>query len=215
MLDLSWPQSYWVVVITVLLNLIFGIIIDTFSELRTLHAANKNMMENTCFICGVDRFTFDAKGGGFNRHTAHDHNMWMYLFMLCAIWDKDEDDYNGWEQHVADRLAAKEVDFLPRNNAIVLREITLAEEAEMRNLRDSVAHVHTEVDKMAAKGEESNGQPLTVAEFDEAFAIQSAEMHAEMKQMKTSLQKEMSEMKEKMDTILAALSRSPSASLSI
>ena len=56
------------IVVTVLLNVIFGIIIDTFGELRGERAAKKSNMENTCFICSVDRFTFETKGGGFERH---------------------------------------------------------------------------------------------------------------------------------------------------
>lgn len=63
-------------VITVLLNVIFGIIIDTFGQLRTDAASKRHNMENTCFICGVDRFTFDTQGGGFKRHITEDHNMW-------------------------------------------------------------------------------------------------------------------------------------------
>ena len=84
-----------VVVIVMLINLVLGIIIDTFGELRTakaaspshshlplpllwtvvlrvititIQAAKKYDMENTCFICGLDRFTLDIKGGGFERH---------------------------------------------------------------------------------------------------------------------------------------------------
>ena len=75
--------SYYLIVITVLLNCIFGIIIDTFGELRTLEASKKLKMETTCFICGVDRFTLDTKGDGFTKHIQQDHNMWNYL-NLCV-----------------------------------------------------------------------------------------------------------------------------------
>ena len=67
--------TFWIVVITILLNVIFGIIIDTFGELRADHLAKKHDMENTCFVCGVDRFTLDTKGGGFERHIKEDHYM--------------------------------------------------------------------------------------------------------------------------------------------
>jgi hypothetical protein len=66
-------------------------------------------MENTCFICGIDRFTLDMKGGGFERHVAHDHNMWAYLYLLCHLWDKEPTSYNGWEQHVASLVAEGDV----------------------------------------------------------------------------------------------------------
>ena len=81
--------TYYLIVITVLLNVIFGIIIDTFGELRTTQASKRSNMENTCFICSVDRFTFDTQGGGFKRHIVHDHNMWSYLFMIVYLREKE------------------------------------------------------------------------------------------------------------------------------
>ena len=47
LLQLVYQFSYYIIVITVLLNVIFGIIIDTFSELRTDRAKKKHLMENT------------------------------------------------------------------------------------------------------------------------------------------------------------------------
>ena len=44
----------------------------------------------------------------------------------------------------------QDLSWMPRNNAIVLREVTMAEEAESRTLRESVQHVRAEVDKLAA-----------------------------------------------------------------
>ena len=92
-------------------------------------------MENTCFICGVERFTLDTKGGGFERHTESDHNMWKYLFMLSYLWTKDPNDYNGWEQYVSELVKVGNVSFLPRNIAIVLRDHLLADEAEGHKVR--------------------------------------------------------------------------------
>ena len=51
--------SFFVVVVIVQLNMIFGIIIDTFSELRGNTKAKLTNMQNNCFICGLDRFTFE------------------------------------------------------------------------------------------------------------------------------------------------------------
>jgi len=103
-----------------------------------------------CFISRIDRFTLDTKGGGFDRHTAHDHNMWMYLYMFCYLWDKEETEYNGWEQHVRDRMDMREVDFLPNSNAIVLREVKMAEEEEANKQRESVEIIKADVEKIAA-----------------------------------------------------------------
>ena len=94
----------------------------SFSELRGEKAAKKQHMENTCFICSVDRFTFETKGGGFERHIRDDHNMWNYLYLMVYLREKDPTEYNGWEQYVADKIKAEDTSFIPSNNAIVLKE---------------------------------------------------------------------------------------------
>ena len=133
--------SYYLIVITVLLNVIFGIIIDTFGELRTRQAAKRRHMESVCFICGVDRFTFDTQGAGFERHIKSDHNMWAYLYMLVHVREKDRTEYNGWEQYVADKMENLDTSFFPRNNAVVLREHRQREQAESLQLKQDVADV--------------------------------------------------------------------------
>ena len=50
-------------------------------------------------MCGVDRFTLDTKGGGFERHIKEDHYMWNYLYLVVHLREKDATEYNGWEQH--------------------------------------------------------------------------------------------------------------------
>ena len=41
--------------ITILLNVIFGIIIDTFAELREKSSMQYEDMKNVCYICGLKR----------------------------------------------------------------------------------------------------------------------------------------------------------------
>ena len=40
----------------IFLNIIFGIIIDTFAELRDEKSRIDEDMKNICFICGLDRY---------------------------------------------------------------------------------------------------------------------------------------------------------------
>jgi hypothetical protein len=145
-----------------------------------------------CFVCGGDRVTFETKGGGFERHTMHDHNMWAYLYMVCALWTKDPTEYNGWEQYVADQLAAEELDFMPINRAIVLHELEMAEQAETRALHDSVAQVKAHVGKLAAASNcasdtrDSLDSTVTMEAIEEAVQHVSDEMKTEMSKFQES-----------------------------
>ena len=46
---------------------IFGIIIDTFADLRGIQQAKEEDMRGVCFICGLDRAAFDRNGVNFVR----------------------------------------------------------------------------------------------------------------------------------------------------
>lgn len=43
---------FFFVVIIIVLNLIFGVIIDTFADLRSEKQQKEETLRNTCFICG-------------------------------------------------------------------------------------------------------------------------------------------------------------------
>lgn len=44
---------FFFIVIIIVLNLIFGVIIDTFADLRSEKQNKEEILKNTCFICGA------------------------------------------------------------------------------------------------------------------------------------------------------------------
>ena len=86
--------------LVVFINIIFGIVIDTFSSLRALKMAKQENTINTCFICSIGRQTFDRaddQPDGYKRHIRNDHNMWAYLSFIFFLWEQDKDDDDGLE----------------------------------------------------------------------------------------------------------------------
>jgi hypothetical protein len=124
--------AFSVVVMIILMNVVFGIIIDTFGELRGEKAAKKAHMDNTCFICGIDRFTFDTKGNGFDEHIRKDHWMWTYLALMIHVLEKPATQHNGWETYIAGKMAEQDTSFLPRNAALVLLQAEESADEAMR-----------------------------------------------------------------------------------
>lgn len=43
---------FFFIVIIIVLNLIFGVIIDTFADLRSEKQQKDEILRNTCFVCG-------------------------------------------------------------------------------------------------------------------------------------------------------------------
>jgi hypothetical protein len=132
---------FFVILVVMLLNIIFGIIIDTFSSLR----AEKNQrMEDTagvCFICGINDQVFDRASDepdGFKTHIKLDHNMWNYLYFIFMLWEQDKDDDDGLEQYVRRAIDAHEITWFPLNKALRLEQAATEEEITLREISSEI-----------------------------------------------------------------------------
>ncbi len=57
---------FWVVINVIVMNMIFGIIVDTFSQLRDEKWSIQEDMNSLCSICSIRAYDFDQKtSGGF------------------------------------------------------------------------------------------------------------------------------------------------------
>lgn len=52
---------FYILIIIIMLNLIFGIILDAFAGLRDEKEAIDRDVKGQCFICGIDKFKFETK----------------------------------------------------------------------------------------------------------------------------------------------------------
>ena len=95
------------------MNIIFGIIIQTFAQMRDMLNEKNNNMLNVCFICSVDRNELDKTTEGFDFHTQTDHNTWNYLYFLYYLRRKPQADYSGIEQDVSRRISKDDISWFP------------------------------------------------------------------------------------------------------
>jgi hypothetical protein len=112
----------------VLLNVIRGITVDTFSELRIAKILRLKDTLETCFICGLHKQFFDRDrlSHGFIHHIRQEHNMWNYLFFIIYLWEQDKDDDDGLEQYVRRSIEKDDINWIPTNKAMGLSEATIA-----------------------------------------------------------------------------------------
>ena len=76
-------------VIIIVLNLIFGVIIDTFADLRSEKQKKEEILKTTCFICGKCRTTVKNKGVTLSKAEAAANSQEMgglncWLCLPCA-----------------------------------------------------------------------------------------------------------------------------------
>ncbi|NWJ12189.1 ITPR3 protein, partial [Crypturellus undulatus] len=109
---------FFFIVIIIVLNLIFGVIIDTFADLRSEKQKKEEILKTTCFICGLERDKFDNKTVSFEEHIKYEHNMWNYLYFIVLVRVKNKTDYTGPESYVAQMIKNKNLDWFPRMRAM-------------------------------------------------------------------------------------------------
>uniref|UniRef100_UPI00398F4F09 inositol 1,4,5-trisphosphate-gated calcium channel ITPR3 isoform X3 n=1 Tax=Pristiophorus japonicus TaxID=55135 RepID=UPI00398F4F09 len=130
---------FFFIVIIIVLNLIFGVIIDTFADLRSEKQKKEEVLKSTCFICGLERDKFDNKTVSFEEHINDEHNMWNYLYFIVLVLVKKRTDYTGPESYVAQMIKTKNLDWFPRMRAMSLvSKEGEGEQNELRNLQDKL-----------------------------------------------------------------------------
>ncbi|XP_064930642.1 inositol 1,4,5-trisphosphate receptor type 1 isoform X16 [Columba livia] len=130
---------FFFMVIIIVLNLIFGVIIDTFADLRSEKQKKEEILKTTCFICGLERDKFDNKTVTFEEHIKEEHNMWHYLCFIVLVKVKDSTEYTGPESYVAEMIKERNLDWFPRMRAMSLvSSDSEGEQNELRNLQEKL-----------------------------------------------------------------------------
>ncbi|KAJ3106266.1 hypothetical protein HDU97_006717 [Phlyctochytrium planicorne] len=112
--------SFFLIVIVFLLNVIFGIIFDTFGQLREDRNAISTDLKSNCFICSIHASEFQRHSRGFDYHIKHEHNIWHYLFFLVHLQTKDPTELTSHETYVTELLLKNDISFFPVNRAMSL-----------------------------------------------------------------------------------------------
>jgi hypothetical protein len=60
-------------------------IIDNFLTILRKEKKTRDEDQNVCFICGLDKTTFDTLSSDFRYHIKTEHNIWEYLSYAYSI----------------------------------------------------------------------------------------------------------------------------------
>jgi len=152
-----YDLMFFFLMIVIVLNLILGIIIDTFADLRKEKQEKDDMRRNTCFICGLERQKFDAVGISFDDHCNDEHNLWSYLNFIVLLRTKDETDFTGPESYVSDLLEEEEspdFSWFPRLQALSLTNKAETGEDDsslIRHMSERLSKNHNMIESLAGQ----------------------------------------------------------------
>jgi hypothetical protein len=126
---MAFEVMFYLIVLVVMLNVVFGIIIDRFAALRDEKRDQATAKTATCFVCGIEKSTFDNEGlkynnelDAFSHHTDNEHNMWSYFKCQLYIHTKEKTELTGAESFLLDCLEKENTEWVPINKALRLHE---------------------------------------------------------------------------------------------
>ena len=110
---LIFDLTFFIFVIICLLNIIFGIIIDTFADLRDKRNEFKDLIASKCFICEQKKFKIESMGEGWKLHTEKNHSILSYLHFFVFLDKKNVNDCSGVEKYVKEQIGESDFKFVP------------------------------------------------------------------------------------------------------
>ena len=124
---------YFLLIVIIMIDLVFGIIIGSFDELRHRNQKNNNDMENYCLICNSNRLLLEKMRINFDDHINNYHNCWNYIEYMISLKLKDIQDLNASNQYVRAKIERNDISFLPtcKGNEIKLDNVNDFDEKKL------------------------------------------------------------------------------------
>ena len=113
---------FYFLMILILINIVNGIIVDTFQDLREQQNERDNVSLNYCYICSLNRTKFDMRGLDFNNHIIKEHSILDYLYYIIKIKDGDPQDFNSLDLQILNAINDLRIDFFPIKTASSIKQ---------------------------------------------------------------------------------------------
>ena len=110
---LIYDVSYFLINIIIMIDLVFGIILGTFSKMREEERECDNDKINHCFICHITREIIEKRKENFQFHRDKRHNLWIYINYMLYLKFWDPNKLNVTNLATKANLDNKNISFLP------------------------------------------------------------------------------------------------------
>ena len=103
---------FWIIE-AIMLKIVYGIILDSFGELRQAHYLIEKDIANNCFICNIEKDECEKNNISFEEHCNQVHNVWDYAFYMITLRMKEASTLNSSNARNRKKIIEKSVDWLP------------------------------------------------------------------------------------------------------
>ena len=108
-----YDVTYFLICIIIMIDLVFGIILGTFSEMREKERIQVMDKYNHCFICHDTKAGVEKKDEDFNKHRESKHNLWNYVHYMLYLKLTPIEKLNSINTYARQSLDENNIIFLP------------------------------------------------------------------------------------------------------
>ena len=108
-----YDMVFHICVVWIMGNIFFGIIVDTFADLRDKNSIRENDINNVCYICQITRDSCVTKNIDFDKHILKDHYVWNYVYFLTYLHLNNSSHFKKLESEVWRKLIDKDTSWVP------------------------------------------------------------------------------------------------------
>lgn len=113
---------YFITIILLLLNMINGIIVSTFSAIREETEKNAKDLETMCLICSLNATSFRINNLKYRDHIQLHHNVYNYIYFILMLKVKPKTELDSDESYVKEMLDSYNVNVFPIKKSMSLGE---------------------------------------------------------------------------------------------
>lgn len=106
-------STFFIIFVTVGLNVVTGIIIDGFRELKSERNKKLADMQSRCTVCDIEKDVFTKYDVSWDQHLKDEHNIWHYIQVFYMLKCKAEEKLSASEHHVLNMFNKQDIRFLP------------------------------------------------------------------------------------------------------
>ncbi|EGR30673.1 MIR domain protein [Ichthyophthirius multifiliis] len=130
---LLFDNFYNIILVIIMVQIVAGIIVEAFEELRENEQTKNRDISDKCFICDNLKTDFNRKQdtkGGFVEHIKLNHYMWNYIKFIAYIQWKQPTEYTGIESYIFEKWQNNDLSWFPLNKARELDDKRYEEDEE-------------------------------------------------------------------------------------
>ena len=107
--------TFYLIIRAMMLKIVFGIILDSFNELRKKKANIEKDRKYKCFICNIEKDECEKKNKDFNEHCRKEHNLWDYANYMIMLRMAEFQDLNMVNSKCKEMILERQIKWIPDN----------------------------------------------------------------------------------------------------